>query len=74
VSGEFVKDIPKWNGKDVIRVSLSEFEGHTLIGLRIWYKPDENSDELRPTQKGIAIPAGLYSDLKTAILELEDYI
>ena len=65
---EFVKDIPKGNGKDFIRVEVGEFEGHKLIGIRIWFKPD-NSEELRPTQKGISIPAHLYPDLMSALQE-----
>ncbi len=73
MAGDFVKDIAKGNGKDTIRVTVSEYEGHKLLGIRVWFKPD-NADELRPTQKGIAIPVALYKDVMAALKEAEEYI
>lgn len=73
MADSFSKDIPKPNGKDVVRVSVGEFEGNKLLGIRIWFKPDK-ADELRPTQKGISISVSLYGALMEALKEAEKFI
>ncbi len=40
------------NKQQVIRVTLSNFKGHDLVGLRIWFKA---GDDFKPSSKGIAI-------------------
>lgn len=62
---QFVK-----NATEEVRVSLTEFKGHKLIDLRIYFEP-EDGGERRPTKKGITVDVGLYPELKRALLKLE---
>lgn len=57
--------IPK-NASEVVRVELTEFNGHDLLGIRVWTK-----DTDKPTQKGITIAARLIPALREAILDAE---
>ncbi|TGK09185.1 transcriptional regulator [Leptospira selangorensis] len=63
-----IRDIDKGKG-EIIRVEISEFKGNKYLNLRVWYTDSEG--EYKPTQKGIAIPVGLYSEVKDAILAAE---
>jgi len=47
-------EIPKREDTKVI-VSLDTYKEHTFISIREWWRPDE-SQEFRPTQKGVTIP------------------
>ncbi|MCZ6875177.1 MAG: transcriptional coactivator p15/PC4 family protein [bacterium] len=38
------------NATEVVRVSLTEFRGHKLIDLRVYYSDDEG--QFKPTKKG----------------------
>ena len=67
-----IRDIDKGGG-EVIRVELSEFKGKTYLNIRIWYM-DKNTNELRPSQKGVTIKPELYSQLKDALLSAEPEI
>jgi hypothetical protein len=58
------------NATEEVRVSLSEYKGHKLIDLRIYYEPEDGEDR-RPTKKGITIDVGLYPELKKAMLMVE---
>ena len=58
------------NATEEVRVSLTEFKGHKLIDLRIYYEPEEGG-ERRPTKKGITIDVSLYPELKRALLRVE---
>ena len=44
--------IPK-NQREDIRVTLSNFKGHDLVGARIWFKSKEGAP--RPSSKGITV-------------------
>jgi hypothetical protein len=57
------------NATEVVRVSLTEFRGHKLIDMRVYYSDDEG--QYRPTKKGVSLSVGLYTDFKLAILALE---
>ncbi len=59
------------NATEEVRVSLSEYKGHKLIDLRIYYEPEDGGDR-RPTKKGITIDVGLYPELKKALLKVEE--
>ena len=59
-----IRDIDKGKG-EVIRVEVSEYKGKKFLNIRVWYTDANN--ELKPTQKGIAIPPELYAELKEAI-------
>ena len=58
------------NATEEVRASLTEYKGHKLIDLRIYYEPEEGEDR-RPTKKGITIDVGLYPELKKAMLKIE---
>lgn len=62
---QFVK-----NATEEVRVSLTEFKGHKLIDVRIYFEP-EDGGERRPTKKGITVDVSLYPELKRALLKLE---
>ena len=59
------------NATEEVRVSLTEYKGHKLVDLRIYYEPEDGS-ERRPTKKGITIDVGLYPELKKAMLRVEN--
>ena len=67
--GDILHQFPK-NATEEIRVSLTEYKGHKLIDLRIYYEP-EDGGERRPTKKGITIDVGLYPELKKAMIKVE---
>ncbi len=57
------------NATEVVRVSLTEFRGHKLIDLRVYYSDDEG--QYRPTKKGVSLSVSLYTDFKRAMHVLE---
>ncbi|MBL7068552.1 MAG: transcriptional coactivator p15/PC4 family protein [Candidatus Omnitrophica bacterium] len=64
-----VKTIPK-NKFQEIKFELKEFKGHNIIDIRIWNNvPD--SDEKRPTTKGVTMNVELLPQLKEAVELLE---
>jgi len=58
--GNPIAIIPK-NSLEEIRIDLSEFNGHNLAGIRIFY--DAGNDDWRPTKKGITIKITLLDNL-----------
>ena len=67
--GEILHQFAK-NATEEVRVSLTEYKGHKLVDLRIYYEP-EGGGERRPTKKGITIDVGLYPELKKALVRME---
>jgi hypothetical protein len=57
------------NATEVVRVSLTEYRGHKLIDVRVYYSDDEG--QYRPTKKGVSLGVGLYADFKQAMAALE---
>ncbi len=57
------------NETEVVRVSLTEFRGHKLIDLRVYYSDDEG--QFKPTKKGVSLSVSLYTELKKSIHSLE---
>jgi Transcriptional Coactivator p15 (PC4) len=60
-----VAEVPK-NSREVLRVELTEFKGHQLVSLRIWYRPEDDQD-LRPGNKGFAMRVEKLPELAAAI-------
>ena len=54
------------NSSEIIKVELSEFNGHDLLGVRVWMK-----DTDRPTAKGITVGVKLIPDLIGALRTAE---
>ena len=57
------------NATEEIRVSLSEYLGHKLIDIRVYYQGEDN--EYRPTKKGLSISVEKFNDLQEAINKTE---
>ena len=58
-----VGSFPK-NDREDVRVSLSKFKGYDLLGVRVWYKSE--NDDPRPSKSGITIRV----EMLPALLEL----
>ncbi|PKL38784.1 MAG: hypothetical protein CVV44_07910 [Spirochaetae bacterium HGW-Spirochaetae-1] len=74
--GVIIKDIKKSNN-EIIRIEVSEFKGHELINIRIWYPAIDNAsgDMLyKPTQKGVTLNISDFNDLQDGIARLANYI
>lgn len=58
----------KKNANEVVRISLTEFKGHKLLDIRVFYDVSENQDpDRRPSKKGISLSVDLFEDLKEGI-------
>lgn len=44
--------IPR-NGGEELRLSLSEYKGHSFLNLRIWFNA---GGEMRPGKQGVTVP------------------
>lgn len=63
--GNYEIDIQK-DEYEVIKVSLDEFKGGTLLNIRDWYRLNTR-DEFNPSNKGISIPAQYVPELVKAL-------
>ena len=72
--GQIICDIQR-NATEIIRIEVSDYKGHELINMRIWYSAiSPNGDyEYRPTQKGFALSTDKFAELKDAVLKLEQF-
>jgi hypothetical protein len=59
------------NAIEEIRVALSEYQGHDLIGVRIWANYDSADAEKRPTKKGVNLRVDKLPELIAALREAE---
>ncbi len=48
------------NKREEIRVTLSNFKGHDLVGCRVWFKA---GDSYKPSSKGIAVNVRVLPEL-----------
>lgn len=64
-----VGSFPK-NNREEVRVSLSKFKGYDLLGVRQWYR-NEN-DEPRPSKSGVTIRVDLLPELLDLIQKARD--
>jgi hypothetical protein len=63
-----ISEFPK-NKTEDFRLSVTEYQGHTLLDFRIFFKDKEG--ESKPTKKGITLNVKLFPELKQAILDAE---
>jgi hypothetical protein len=61
------------NAREQVHIRLKVFQGHELIDVRIWY-PDRETEEWKPSSKGIAVSTELYDALVEAIHRVGDYL
>ena len=64
MADKIIKEIQK-NKTETIVISEKEFRGNDYIDIRVFYRDD--SEELKPTKKGVMINKNLLDDLKEAI-------
>lgn len=60
------------NKRDVVRLSVNEFAGRTIINLRVFYPG--NDGKLLPGDQGIALAPHLYPDLADAVRRLGEHL
>lgn len=60
-----IRDIEK--GSDLVRISLSEFQGRQYVGARIYYMDDRG--DWKPTRKGITLTPEMMVQVHEAIGE-----
>ncbi|MDA2937165.1 transcriptional coactivator p15/PC4 family protein [Acidobacteria bacterium AH-259-A15] len=58
------------NGLEIVRCSLTQFKGHQLLDVRVFYQDDEG--EWRPTRKGIALSTDLVDQLVEGVKQLQE--
>lgn len=59
------------SAREQVHVRLRVFEDRRLIDVRVWSQ-DRETEEWRPTAKGIAVPTELYDALLAAIEQVGD--
>jgi hypothetical protein len=68
-----VPDVPlhefRKNATEVVRASISNFRGHQLADIRVYY---EAPDGTWPTKKGLALGLDLLPELRKAVDALEE--
>ena len=62
-----IKEIKK-NSKEIIRISQSEYKGHSFIDLRIFFENEHG--EYLPTKKGISFNPDIAKELVEGILDV----
>lgn len=56
------------NNMEKIVIALTEFKGHKLLDIRLYYDISTTRDqEFKPTRKGISIPYDLVREVKEGI-------
>ncbi len=70
-----IKDVQR-NNNEIIRIEVSEFKGHELINIRIWYRAIDASGDViyKPTQKGVTLNIAEYDELKDGIDKIGIYL
>ena len=64
-----VGSFPK-NNREEVRVTLSKFKGYDLVGVRQWFR-NEN-DEPRPSKSGVTIRVDLLPELLDLMQQARD--
>lgn len=52
--GEILDALPRSEGREALRITLKEYEGHPYIAVRVWVR-DDRSGAMWPTRKGCSI-------------------
>ena len=58
------------NSRDQVRVSITEYQGHDLVDLRVWTTPDNGGDPFA-TKKGLSIRVTMLPELIEALKQAE---
>jgi hypothetical protein len=57
------------NSREVVRLSVDEFKGRTLLSARVWFQPADGGD-LRPGRDGWAIAVEKLPEIITGLQQL----
>ncbi len=60
------------NPREDVRVVISNFKGHDLLGVRVWYKDSEG--ELRPSKTGITVRVDLLPELSRLMEKAKEVV
>jgi len=63
-----ISEFPK-NKTEDFKLFLTEYQGHTLLDFRIYFKNKEG--ESKPSKKGITLNVKFFPELKQAIMDAE---
>lgn len=66
-----VGGFPK-NPREDVRVVISNFKGHDLLGVRVWYK--DANEELRPSKSGVTVRVDLLPELLRLLQQAKDVV
>ena len=69
MSGPVVVRIPK-NATEEVRVELSEYKGHQLLNLCVWWTPDDGTT-WHPSKRGFNLHADALPELLAGLTVLE---
>jgi hypothetical protein len=58
------------NSREVLRLSIDEFRGRTLLSARVWFRPADGGD-LRPGRDGWAIAVERLPEIIAGLKQLE---
>lgn len=58
------------NSREEIRVSLGEYQGHSVAHVRVWFKAADGS--MRPSRSGLAFRVDLLPEIARALSEAND--
>ena len=61
------------NALNYLKLSINEFQGKKFLDIREWYIP-EDSQDLRPTKKGITVSAEMFENFLKALNESQEEI
>ena len=56
------------NSMEVLRLHVTEYKGKQFADIRVYYRDD--SDELKPTRKGLTLSPGLWPEFIKAVEQL----
>ncbi|HZH10568.1 MAG TPA: PC4/YdbC family ssDNA-binding protein [Microvirga sp.] len=59
------------NSREEIRVSLGEYQGHTVAHARVWFKAADGT--MRPSRSGLAFRVDLLPEIARALSEANDH-
>lgn len=65
--------IPKAGNRERIELGLSDFKGKTYLSIRTYYR-DLETQEFKPSPKGLAIPADIVEAVRDAVNKLADQL
>lgn len=60
------------NSREEVQISLDEFNGHSLINMRVWFQAADG--EMRPSRQGLSIRVEQFPELMEALRAVEQAI